>query len=545
MSQVLWKALRLAPAAIGAIFVIANPALANEALDGSTNFSGSFDEFTQANPTDEEGDGAMGQVTSVSQLRDVQPTDWAFQALQNLVERYACIAGYPDGTFRGNRALTRYEFAAGLNACLEQITRLIGTGGGLSAEDLATLERLQQEFAAELATLRGRVDALEVRVAELEANQFSTTTKLRGESIFGLTVAEGETAFGGDVSSEPIFATRTRLNFDTSFTGQDLLRTRLQVANLQSYSGNATFYPEGDLKFDAGLYQEGDSTFRLDTLLYSAPIGPAQFIFMANNGAADDFASTINPLDGDGGSGALSRFGTRAPIYNLVNGEGIALRTNLGPAEISLGYLANLAENPRQGAGLVHGPYGGLAQIVVRPADTVEIGLTYVNAYGKRNSPNDLQTGSDLANLSSTALFDTGEGFTTVTNAYNLGVGARFGRLAVGGWVGYSNIRFLDRGFRGDQNVWNGAVTLGVTDLIKPGSLLGLIVGVEPKVTDADNDLTGLTDPDTSIHVEGFYQFQLTDNIAITPGVIWLTAPNHNAENEDLVIGTIRTTFSF
>ena len=52
------------------------------------------------------------QVTSVSQLSDVQPTDWAFQALQSLVERYGCIVGYPDKTFRGNRALTRYEFAA-------------------------------------------------------------------------------------------------------------------------------------------------------------------------------------------------------------------------------------------------------------------------------------------------------------------------------------------------------------------------------------------------------------------------------------------------
>jgi len=50
----------------------------------------------------------LEQVTSVSQLSDVQPTDWAFQALQSLVERYGCIAGYPDGTYRGNRALTRY-----------------------------------------------------------------------------------------------------------------------------------------------------------------------------------------------------------------------------------------------------------------------------------------------------------------------------------------------------------------------------------------------------------------------------------------------------
>ena len=64
------------------------------------------------------------QVTSVSQLSDVQPTDWAFQALQSLVERYDCIAGYPNNSFRGNRAMTRYEFAAGLNTCLNRVQDL-------------------------------------------------------------------------------------------------------------------------------------------------------------------------------------------------------------------------------------------------------------------------------------------------------------------------------------------------------------------------------------------------------------------------------------
>ncbi len=64
---------------------------------------------------------ALAQVTSVNQLSDVKPTDWAFQALQSLIQRYGCIAGYPDGTYRGNRALTRYEFAAGLNACLDKV----------------------------------------------------------------------------------------------------------------------------------------------------------------------------------------------------------------------------------------------------------------------------------------------------------------------------------------------------------------------------------------------------------------------------------------
>ncbi|WP_366516020.1 iron uptake porin [Microcoleus sp. PH2017_12_PCY_D_A] len=191
----------------------------------------------QINQYSAEGDSedAVGQVTSVSQLSDVRPTDWAFQALQSLVERYGCIAGYPDGTFRGNRAMTRYEFAAGLNACLDKVNELIkgGTRGLATKEDLASVQRLQEEFAAELATLRGRVDALEARTSELEANQFSTTTKLNGEVIFALTgIARGEDAEGRDADRSTAFGSRVRLNFDTSFSGQDLLRTRLQVLNL-------------------------------------------------------------------------------------------------------------------------------------------------------------------------------------------------------------------------------------------------------------------------------------------------------------------------
>ncbi len=89
-------------------------------------------------------DQPLAQVTSVSQLSDVQPTDWAFQALQSLVERYGVIAGYPDGTFRGNRSLTRYEFAAGVNAALDRIQELIsaGTTDLVRKEDLAILLKI-------------------------------------------------------------------------------------------------------------------------------------------------------------------------------------------------------------------------------------------------------------------------------------------------------------------------------------------------------------------------------------------------------------------
>ena len=155
------------------------------------------DQYTnEAGTTD-----SMDQVTNVSQLQDVEPTDWAYEALRSLVERYGCIAGYPDGTFRGNRALSRYEFAAGMNACLLQIEKLIAASSAdfVTKEDLATLQRLIDEFGAELATLRTRVDNLEGRTAFLESHQFSTTTKLAGEAIFGVADAFG--GIGDDVNN--------------------------------------------------------------------------------------------------------------------------------------------------------------------------------------------------------------------------------------------------------------------------------------------------------------------------------------------------------
>ena len=172
----------------------------------------------------------LEQVTSVSQFSDIQPTDWAFQALQSLVERYGCIAGYPNSTYRGNRALTRYEFAAGLNACLDRVNELIAsaTAALVTKEDLATLQRLQEEFSAELATLRGRVDALEARTAQLEANQFSTTTKLEGEVVMGIV-----DVFEGDTNDDnTTLGAKAEIELVTSFTGKDTLKTTLESNNI-------------------------------------------------------------------------------------------------------------------------------------------------------------------------------------------------------------------------------------------------------------------------------------------------------------------------
>ena len=146
----LFQQLLVAPAAVG--FLATGASAADLNINGVSDYA------------DASVDG-LEQVTSITQFSDVYPTDWAYQALSNLVERYGCVAGYPNGTFRGNRAMTRYEAAALLNACLDRITEVTDE-----------LRRLIKEFETELAIIRGRVDGLEARVGELEATQFSTTT---------------------------------------------------------------------------------------------------------------------------------------------------------------------------------------------------------------------------------------------------------------------------------------------------------------------------------------------------------------------------------
>ena len=167
------RQLLVAPAALG---LIAPLAVVNSPAAQATelNINGVSDYAATASGN------SLDQVTSVTQFSDVYPTDWAYQALANLVETYGCVAGYPNGTFRGNRAMTRYEAAALLNACLDRITEVTDE-----------LRRLLKEFETELAILKGRVDGLEARVGELEATQFSTTTKLKGYTAWVAGALDG------------------------------------------------------------------------------------------------------------------------------------------------------------------------------------------------------------------------------------------------------------------------------------------------------------------------------------------------------------------
>ncbi len=495
----------------------------------------------------------LSQVTNVSQLRDVSPTDWSYEALRSLVDRYSCISGFPNQTFRGDQPLSRYEFAAGLNSCLNQIERLIVSSQTVNPDDLQTIQKLTQEFEAELATLEGRISQIEGDITSIEDNQFSTTTKLAGEAVFSLShIFTGDNASGEEIDSEVVFGNRARLAFNTSFTGKDLLLTQLTAGNFPSFGETIGTF-EGDL----GLIADNNNDLNLLVALYSFPIGDRTTVVLEGfGGIAYDFADTITPLDyfNDSASGSISYFGVRNPIYNQVFGSGIGIRSEISDSfEFSAGYLAPNADDPNQENGLFNGAYSALGQLVFKPGDRFKLGLTYVNSYNN----SDTFAGSNLANINTFIAEEVGEIVPVTSNSY--GIQASYSlsdRFIIAGWGGYTTSRVLEavtgeNGVsvsQGDQDVWNWAVTLAFPDLIKEGNLGGIVVGMEPKVTDSKIDISGIadnTDSDTSLHVEAFYQYQLNDNIAVTPGAVWITAPDHDSNNNDVVIGTLRTTFTF
>ncbi|MBD2576801.1 iron uptake porin [Oscillatoria sp. FACHB-1406] len=495
-------------------------------------------------------------VQGASKFRDVRPTDWAFQALDDLIKRYDCLVGYPDGTFRGNRPLTRYEFAAGLNACLNQIERLIGSATNLvTREDLEILRRLLQEFETELASLGARVDNLEARTVFLEDHQFSTTTKLVGEVSMGLTsLFSGDDFQGNDLDEQTLFGARSRLEFHSSFSGKDTLMIRLQANGLGNFN-DVTGTPEGSLGIATGT----GNSLGIDALNYRFPLGDNTSVFVAAAGATtNDIANTITPFDGsDGATLAPSYFATRNSVYYIPNGAGIGIQHAFSDfLEVSAGYFASEANDPGPGKGLFNGPYGLFGQITVNPTENITLAFAYANGYN-----NDPGVGSNRANLRSFVESQFGASLPISSNTYTALASFQINPgLILGGWVGYTTTRTLAEVEvsdplgtgtvtlgRGDYRAWNWAAMAAFPDLGKEGSMGGLIFGMEPKVTGATsniNDVIG-TDPSTSFHIEGFYQYPINDNISITPAIMWLTAPDHNASNNDILIGIIRTTFSF
>ncbi|WP_208345947.1 iron uptake porin, partial [Aetokthonos hydrillicola] len=449
----------------------------------------------------------------------------------------------------------------GLNACLDRVNELIATATSdvVKKEDLATLQRLQEEFSSELAALRGRVDALEAKTAELEANQFSTTTKLVGEAIFALSAPLSNRASD---RNRAVFQDRVRLDLQTSFTGRDTLHTRLATGN----GGFTNKFDLGTAAVGAGRFNtsEGTQTFNItgngttnnnnsvsiDWLSYYFPIGPAQVYVAATGGIHSDYAPTLNPYfeDFDGGNGSFSTFAPRNPIYNLGGGAGGAVSLKFGkggllrPSSLTLGYLASDPANPGLGRGVFNGNYAALAQLNFNFSSKFAIAATYVHGYHKGGTAI-FDQGGVLATNAATVGTAQANQVINAAESNNYGIEASFkpsDKISISGFATYSDVSGKVNRLDNFQ-AWTYGGGVAFPDLGKKGNVLGLFAGAEPYA----RNRRGFGGSDTPIHVEGFYKYRLNDNISITPGVIYLTSPGQSSNNDDVFIGTLRTTFTF
>jgi Carbohydrate-selective porin, OprB family len=479
----------------------------------------------------------------VTDLSDISAQDWAYQAVISLHERYHCLSVH-DGKYKGNQVLTRVEFAQMLNSCLQKIST-VSDVNFIKKDDLVIIQKLSSDFNAELTALSTKIDDLESRSTQLESSNFAPTTKLNMEVITFLGGAFGKNATALNRST---FSYSAGIQLTTSFTGKDSLRTRLFTNNFNRFDGGEFDRNPDDIS-DETRFSASDSNnnqLELEQIEYKFPIGDNINIYL--EAATIDPTYITDPLNAyflEPSTGALSNFAPADPVFFAVSNQA-GFGANIILAEgvnLDLGYFGEAEGASNPDLGFFQGGYSILSHLVVNK-EQWKLGFLYTNSYSPLSGVN-TYTGSKNARI-------LGAG-PVVANNYSLHGSYRFNsHFELGGWFGYTQARSLT--IKGDADIINFAVTLAFPDLLKKGNLGGVIIGMHPKLISTSNEnlasAIGLpegerSDRATGLHIEVLYRHQLTDNISITPGFFWLTAPNHDDRNPDVFIGLIRTSFVF
>jgi hypothetical protein len=495
------------------------------------------------------------QVAGISQFSDLRPTDWAYQALSNLIERYGCVAGYANSSFKGGQSISRYEAAALLNACLDRVTDVTDE-----------LKKLIKEFDQEFALLRGRVDGLEARLGELEASRFSPTTKLSGLATFVV----GANSFSGSAidrganslrirpdelaslspSAVPLpnatsFNYDVQLTLNTSFNGNDLLSTVLRGGNF----GSSVFGGDPDALRLSQLeiaFQEdaGPNVVGIDKLFYQFPLGAG-------------FSATLGPRVGQENMLALwpSVYPADTILNALaVNGAPAAYNKNLGAGaglwwrsnnfSISANYVAANGNDGDSAQGGIASKGSGATGTIQVGYGSQQWGLAAIWSYVQsRNAslPGATPFTHSAIDLNSEAR----------TNAFGL---SGYWQPQESGWVpslslgwGINSTSYgasQPAGSLANSQSWMAG--LQWNDVLAKENNFGMAVGQPVYAT----SLTGSIAPDDGGLIwEWWYKFQVTDNITVTPALIYLSRPlgqtTPASESLSQFGGLIKTSFKF
>jgi Carbohydrate-selective porin, OprB family len=535
MSSAFWKSVLISPVVLGITLLLSTGVMAapkTTGIDNSTSVTGTASDLilnkaSGATPV-RIAAGETPPATKSEEIATdiVKPGDWQYTALQDVANKYGCNPNF------NNQPVSQIDFAHGLSTCLGKVEPILAQQPNrVTAGDLEVLKRLTQEYRAQLTEIDSRITSADKRVAQAQANQFSTTTKLKGEAVFNITGA-----LSGANTSNVIFGDRVRLLFETSFTGKDKLWTRLATGNQPSLGG--TFKSPSTVGAQV-VETGGNNTVGVDWLAYQFPLGNTNIYVAAFNGLQVDYAPSYgsNFDDFSGASGAISAFAESSPIYKIGGGSGVGTNipiADTGLTSVNIGYFAFNANSPGNNPTAAVPSSGGLfgqdrslfGQLNFKLSPQLEGGLTYVNSshIGTIFNGTGVVVGTPLAN-------NTAVGRTTA-NSFGLEFAYKASeKLAFNGFAMTTN---ASRG-GGTDNIWSYGAGLSFPDIDGKGSLAGLFIGAEPYVAGVGS---------VPLHFEGFYKYKLSDNLSITPGLIYVTSPDQTNGNGAL-IGVVRTTFLF
>ncbi|MGB3493679.1 MAG: iron uptake porin, partial [Elainellaceae cyanobacterium] len=458
---------------------------------------------------------ALESVPLVYQFAAIQPTDWEYQQLRQLIENYGIDLTTLSPAIEEGRSLSRYEFAVVLQNALSQIERRLQDNNirYINRRDFQIRAQLTEQFQVELESLDERLTDHEQRVFDLEVNRVSPLARLNGEAVLAIA---GQA--GGDLESSAVFQHRLRLDLTTRFTGRDQFLMRLSSGGTPTLgrvaSDDLDRTAEGTLA--SAIRGDTGNDIALETLSYTFPVGDRLSMYVSAVGGLHGYyvQDTFSPYfeDYTGGNGSISAFSQSSPIYSIGGGAGLGLNLFLdeqGAIALSAGYFAESAALSPAGEGLFNGDSALLGQVSYAPSDRLQLGATYVrgvhtsgNAIFDYADSDVFQVGTAFANGTHTAL-----DATATTNSYGLQVAYRASpRMTLHAFGGYTDLDIRDRA-RGD--IWYYGIGAGLPDLLLPNSLAGVAIGAEPYLGGMEglsSELSQSLSNDTSLHVEIFYR---------------------------------------
>jgi len=466
----LFQKLLVAPAALG----LMAPVAANAAeldLKGVSDYSA---------PSE--------KIATISQFSNVQSTDWAYQALNELVERTGCVAGYSNNSLNGKQAITRYEAAALLNACLDSVSEV--------TDDV---KRLLNEFDQELATLKGRIDGIEADIGVVSAGAFSSTTKLSGSTVFVTGAIDGVSG------KEAVhFNYDTKIDLDSSFTGEDLLKTRIRAGNFS----NTPFADSAALET---AYNSSDS-LNIDRAYYQFPLGDSMTATVGAVVRQDDMLGVWpSSYPSDSVLDVLTYAGANA-AYNLSTGAGAGVTYTKDQLSASVVLVSDEGSDASQGILTEEGSDDITTQIA-----WVGDNFTVAAAY----------TVSDGGNTTSAADANDFDAWG-ISAQYDLDNG-----VSINAGMGFktpdeendtSNIE--------DENTWSVGIVW--SDFGSEGNTLGVALGT----AEGHRDDSGYDDP---LAYEVYYSMAVSDNVTVTPSVFSVERDGA----DDITGALVKTTFTF